>query len=57
MSGALVINFVIIPLLFIGSLLTVASSISDEIKLGFCVAALCAGTPPSQRLVCPDVEA
>ena len=42
---ALVINFVIIPLLFIGYLLTVASSIPDEIKVGFCVAALCAGMP------------
>ncbi len=41
----LVINFVIIPLLFIGYLLTVASSIPDEIKVGFCVAALCAGMP------------
>ena len=42
---ALVINFVIIPLLFIGYLLTIASSIPDEIKVGFCVAALCAGMP------------
>ena len=42
---ALVINFVIIPLLFIGYLLTVASSIPGEIKVGFCVAALCAGMP------------
>ena len=41
----LVINFVIIPLLFIGYLLTIASSIPDEIKVGFCVAALCAGMP------------
>ena len=41
----LVINFVIIPLLFVGYLLTVASSIPDEIKVGFCVAALCAGMP------------
>ena len=39
------INFVIIPLLFIGYLLTIASSIPDEIKVGFCVAALCAGMP------------
>ena len=42
---ALVINFVVIPLLFIGYLLTVASTIPDEIKVGFCVAALCAGMP------------
>src|SRR6478672_10694560 len=42
---ALVINFVVIPLLFVGYLLTVASSIPDEIKVGFCVAALCAGMP------------
>ena len=42
---ALVINFVIIPLLFIGYLLTIAESIPDEIKVGFCVAALCAGMP------------
>ena len=42
---ALVINFVIIPLLFIGYLLTIASSIPDEVKVGFCVAALCAGMP------------
>jgi bile acid:Na+ symporter, BASS family len=42
---ALVINFVIIPLVFIGYLLTVASSIPGEIKVGFCVAALSAGMP------------
>ena len=42
---ALVTNFVVIPLLFIGYLLTVASSIPGEIKVGFCVAALCAGMP------------
>jgi Sodium Bile acid symporter family len=42
---ALVINFVIIPLLLIGYLLTIASSIPGEIKVGFCVAALCAGMP------------
>ena len=42
---ALVINFVIIPLLFIGYLLTIADSIPGEIKVGFCVAALCAGMP------------
>ncbi len=42
---ALVINFVVIPLLFIGYLLTVASSIPGEIKVGFCVAALCGGMP------------
>ena len=40
---ALVINFVIIPLLFIGYLLTIAESIPGEIKVGFCVAALSAG--------------
>ena len=42
---ALVINFVIIPLVFIGYLLTIASSIPGEIKVGFCVAALSAGMP------------
>ena len=42
---ALVINFVIIPLLFVGYLLTIASSIPGEIKVGFCVAALSAGMP------------
>ncbi len=42
---ALVINFVIIPLVFIGYLLTIADSIPDEVKIGFCVAALCAGMP------------
>ena len=42
---ALVINFVIIPLVLIGYLLTVASSIPDETKVGFCVAALSAGMP------------
>ena len=42
---ALVINFVIIPLLFIGYLLTIAESIPGEIKVGFCVAALSAGMP------------
>src|SRR6476620_5444030 len=41
----LVINFVIIPALFVGYLLTIASSIPGEIKVGFCVAALCAGMP------------
>ena len=41
----LVINFVIIPLVFIGYLLTIAESIPGEIKVGFCVAALCAGMP------------
>ena len=41
----LVINFVVIPLLFVGYLLTIASSIPDEIKVGFCVAALSAGMP------------
>jgi BASS family bile acid:Na+ symporter len=42
---ALVTNFVVIPLVFIGYLLTVASSVPGEIKVGFCVAALCAGMP------------
>ena len=42
---ALVINFVVIPALFIGYLVTVASSIPDEIKVGFCIAALSAGMP------------
>src|SRR4029078_8698537 len=42
---ALVINFVIIPLLFVGYLLTIAESIPGEIKVGFCVAALRAGMP------------
>ena len=42
---ALVINFVIIPLVFIGYLLTIASSIPGGIKVGFCVAALSAGMP------------
>ncbi len=35
----LVINFAVIPLVFIGYLLTIASSIPGEIKVGFCVAA------------------
>lgn len=42
---ALVINFVVIPAIFIGYLLTIASSIPGEIKVGFCVAALSAGMP------------
>jgi bile acid:Na+ symporter, BASS family len=42
---ALVINFAVIPLLFIGYLLTIASSIPGEVKVGFCVAALSAGMP------------
>ncbi|HKT37809.1 MAG TPA: hypothetical protein VJR48_05515, partial [Ktedonobacterales bacterium] len=42
---ALVINFVIIPLLFIAYLLTIASSIPGEIKVGFCIASLCGGMP------------
>ena len=42
---ALAINFVVIPLVFIGYLLTIASSIPGEIKVGFCIAALCAGMP------------
>ena len=33
------------PALFVGYLLTIASSIPDEIKVGFCVAALSAGMP------------
>ncbi len=41
----LVVNFLLIPLLFIGYLLTVASSIPGQIKVGFCVAALSAGMP------------
>lgn len=41
----LVVNFVVIPLLFVGYLLTIASGIPGEIKVGFCVAALCAGMP------------
>ena len=46
----LVINFVVIPLVFIGYLLTIASSIPDEIKVGFCIAALCAGMPFARLL-------
>jgi bile acid:Na+ symporter, BASS family len=42
---AVLINFILIPLLFIGYLLTVASSIPGQIKVGFCVAALSAGMP------------
>ena len=42
---ALVVNFVVIPLLFVGYLLTIADSIPGEIKVGFCIAALCAGMP------------
>src|SRR6478609_9230617 len=42
---ALVINFVVIPVLFIGYLLTIAESIPGEIKVGFCIAALSAGMP------------
>ena len=41
----LVINFVIIPLLFVGYLLTLAASIPAEVKVGFCIAALSAGMP------------
>jgi BASS family bile acid:Na+ symporter len=41
----LVINFAIIPFLFIGYLMTIASSIPDEVKVGFCIAALSAGMP------------
>src|SRR4249919_4287228 len=43
--SVLVINFGIIPALFIGYLLTIASGIPGEIKVGFCVAALSAGMP------------
>lgn len=43
--SALVVNFILIPLLFIGYLLTVASSIPGQIKVGFCVAALSGGMP------------
>ena len=43
--GVLVINFVVIPLVFVGYLLTIAVSIPGEVKVGFCVAALCAGMP------------
>ena len=42
---ALVTNFVVIPLLFIGYLLTIASSVPGEVKVGFCVAAFSAGMP------------
>ena len=42
---ALVVNFILIPVLFIGYLLTVASSIPGQIKVGFCVAALSGGMP------------
>ncbi len=42
---ALVVNFVVIPLLFVGYLRTIASSIPGEIKVGFCIAALSAGMP------------
>jgi BASS family bile acid:Na+ symporter len=42
---ALVINFILIPLLFIGYLLTVAAAIPGQIKVGFCVAALSGGMP------------
>ena len=41
----LAINFVIIPAITIGYLLTIASSIPDEVKVGFCIAALSAGMP------------
>lgn len=41
----IVVNFVLIPLLFVGYLLTIAKSIPGEIKVGFCIAALCAGMP------------
>ncbi|MGB7819901.1 MAG: bile acid:sodium symporter [Ornithinibacter sp.] len=41
----LVINFIVIPLVFVGYLMTIASSIPGEIKVGFCIAALSAGMP------------
>jgi bile acid:Na+ symporter, BASS family len=41
----LVINFVVIPGIFVGYLVTIASSIPAEVKVGFCVAALSAGMP------------
>ena len=41
----LVINFVLIPTVFVGYLLTIAASIPGEIKVGFCVAAFSAGMP------------
>ncbi len=44
-AWVLVINFVVIPVVFVGYLVTVASSIPGEIKVGFCIAALCAGMP------------
>jgi BASS family bile acid:Na+ symporter len=44
-AWVLVINFVIITLLFVGYLVTIAPSIPGEIKVGFCIAALCAGMP------------
>ncbi|WP_456789583.1 bile acid:sodium symporter [Cellulomonas sp. P5_C5] len=43
--AVLVVNFVVIPLLFVGYLLTVASNVPGEIKVGFCIAALSAGMP------------
>jgi BASS family bile acid:Na+ symporter len=43
--SALVMNFVVIPLIFVGYLTTIASSIPGEIKVGFCIAALCGGMP------------
>ena len=39
------VNFVVIPLVFVGYLLTIASSIPGEVKVGFCIAALSAGMP------------
>ena len=41
----LVTNFIVIPLLFIGYVLTIASSIPGQIKVGYCVAALAGGMP------------
>ncbi|MFI8527772.1 bile acid:sodium symporter family protein [Promicromonospora sukumoe] len=55
----LVINFVVIPLLFVGYLLTVADAVPAEVKVGFCVAALSAGMPFAPllaKLAKADVE-
>ena len=41
----LVINFIILPILAIGFVLLLASSMPGELKLGFCVVALGAGAP------------
>ena len=39
------INFIVIPAIVVVYLLTIASSIPDDIKVGFCIAALSAGMP------------